>query len=269
MQLTVLGSGSRGNAFVISAAGVSILIDAGFGPKTLFRRARKVGISLDEIAAIILTHEHGDHARGAAAIARRAACPIYASRGTHSALNTRLSGLRRLPIEPNRRTRIGPFHVAAGLTSHDAFEPIALSISCAGERAKIALAYDLGRITGGVRYLLRDATCVLLEANHDEVMLRLGPYPPVVRERIGGSRGHLSNRAAGELLAQVCHPDLTSIVLVHLSETCNRADLAEVEVNAHLQKAGYRGNLLVAAQDQPLTPLLVGSEPRQLELGIG
>jgi phosphoribosyl 1,2-cyclic phosphodiesterase len=269
VQLTVLGSGSRGNAFVVTAAGVSILLDAGFGPKTLLRRARKVGISLEEVAAIILTHEHNDHVRGAAAIARRASCPVYASRGTHSALNARLTGVRRVALEPNRRTRIGPFHIAASLTSHDAFEPLALSVSSTAEHGKLALAYDLGCITGSVRYLMRDATCLLLEANHDEVMLRLGPYPPVVRARIGGSRGHLSNRAAGELLAQLCHPDLASVVLVHLSEICNRADLAQVEVSAQLQRAGYRGNLLVAHQDQPLTPFAVGTEPRQLELGIG
>lgn len=265
MKLTVLGSGSRGNAFLLHAAGCSLLIDAGFGAQTILRRARRAGAPLASLAGIVLTHEHGDHARGAPRLARRLGCPIYASRGTLTALRKQLAEVPKQPLDAHRVATIGPFRVASSVTSHDAFEPIAVAVSGPGGKAKIGLAYDMGRITRGVRYLMRGATCLVIEANHDELLLNDSQYPPVVRDRIGGVRGHLSNRAAGELLADLCHPNLECVVLVHLSETCNEPGLARAEIGTHLHRAKYRGALLVADQDEPLDTVHVTGDPDQLE----
>jgi len=268
VKLTVLGSGSRGNAFLLSTAGCSLLLDAGFGPRTIIKRAARAGIDLNSLCGIVLTHEHGDHSCGASRLARLLDCPVYASRGTLTALRKQLGEIPIRPLEPHRTVSIGPFRVATSLTSHDAFEPMAVSVAGPNGKAKVGLAYDLGRITRGVRSLMRDATCLLIEANHDEILLRGGPYPPVVRERIGGSRGHLSNRVAGEWLAELCHPKLTYIVLVHLSETCNEPDLARDEVRFHLTRAQYRGALLVADQDEPMRTMEIVADPDQLEFDV-
>ncbi len=266
MKLTVLGSGSRGNAFAVSARGVSLLLDAGFGPRTLLKRAKRVGLNLDTLVGVVLTHEHGDHARGAGRIARLAGCPVYASRGTLTALADRLGDVQRNRIHSHKPVTIGPFRVTGCHTNHDAAEPMAFVVEAGG--GQLGLAYDLGRPTAAVRYLLRDVTTLLLEANHDEIMLRTGDYPPTVRERIAGARGHLSNRAAGQLLAELAHDGMDSVVLVHLSDRCNRPALAHAEVKNAMMGSRFRGKVYVASQDEPLDPITVSPEPKQFELGM-
>jgi phosphoribosyl 1,2-cyclic phosphodiesterase len=118
-----------------------------------------------------------------------------------------------------------------------------------------------------VRYLLRNLTAIVLEANHDEVQLRTSGYPPVVQRRIAGSGGHLSNRAAAELLAELHHPGLSVVVLAHLSERCNTAAAARAEVGRALRRVKFRGALHVADQDQSLPPLLVVA-PTAVQLGL-
>jgi hypothetical protein len=125
----------------------------------------------------------------------------------------------------------------------------------------VGIAFDLGRPTAAVRYLLRELTGIVLEANHDEVQLRTSDYPPVVQRRIAGSTGHLSNRAAAQLLGELCHPGLSAVVLAHLSYECNTAAEASTAVMRALRRAGFKGVLQVAHQDQPLRPILV--VPRQ------
>ena len=252
----MLGSGSRGNAIALTAGARTILLDAGFPARTLARRARQVGLDLTRLAGIVLTHEHGDHARGARRLAALADCPVYASQGTLGRFGDRLSGLEARAVPHLGPLDIGPFTLLACRVSHDAAEPLALSIT--GPRGeRVGLAYDLGRSTSVVRYLLRDVQCLIIETNHDEGMLRAGPYPAVVRHRIGGPDGHLSNRAAAELLLDLWHPALETVVLAHLSETCNRRELAVGVVREALADVGFRGALLVAEQDTPLDPFEV------------
>ncbi len=124
----------------------------------------------------------------------------------------------------------------------------------------LGVAYDLGRPTTAVRYLLRDLTAIVLEANHDEVQLRTSEYPAVVQRRIAGSAGHLSNRAAAQLLAELHHPGLSVIVLAHLSQQCNTAEVAREEVRHALRRVKFRGAIHVAEQDTPLPPDPAGPE---------
>jgi phosphoribosyl 1,2-cyclic phosphodiesterase len=257
MNVTVLGSGSRGNAVLLTTPAGTVLVDAGFPPAALARRAAASGRSLDGLSALILTHEHGDHAQGAAAVAKAAMCPVYASAGTLGALALDLAGLDVRRLDGVNGTDVGPLRVDAIRTGHDAAEPVALRVTDPASGARLGIAYDIGRITPGITRLLRSVHCLLLEANHDERLLRTGPYPASVRSRIAGPAGHLSNWQAAQVAAELCHEELQTVVLTHLSERCNRPEIARDAVLAALTARGFAGRLLVATQDRPLPPLAV------------
>jgi phosphoribosyl 1,2-cyclic phosphodiesterase len=266
MRIAVLGSGSSGNALAITSADSSILIDAGFGFPTLSGRAEAVGLDVHSVRALLLTHEHNDHAAGAATLAKRAKCQVYASPGTLAALKTPLTKARTTPLPVNGSMRVGPFDVATCQTSHDAAQPLALVIREHHTGASIGIAYDLGRPTAAIIGLLDKVSCLILEANHDDDLLRTGPYPPVLQDRIAGPRGHLSNRAAADLAVDLWHRELHTVVLAHLSERCNRPDLALAAVGEALERRGFRGRLLAASQDEPLESFEVG--PTQYALDV-
>lgn len=266
MNVTVLGSGSRGNAIAFAHGNVTILVDVGFGSRTLRQRAERANVDLGRLQAIILTHEHGDHARGVAGIARRFPCPVLGSRGTLAVLGAKLETLPTRVLDADRPARIGPFIVTACRTDHDAAEPLCVAVEEAKSGMKVGIAYDLGRPTQIVHRLLRDCTCLIVEANHDADLLRVAPYPASVRYRIAGATGHMSNRATASLLAHLCHARLRTVVLAHLSDRCNRPDVALRTVRHALSARGYRGRLLVASQDYPVQAY--ASESVQLALGI-
>lgn len=252
--LWILGSGSSGNAFAIGVGNEVLLIDAGFSAKETGRRAMQVGLDLGQVTGIILTHEHGDHSSGAARLAKTLAVPILTAPGTWSRLRPRMPTAQHIPLAILGGVQHGAFHIQTCLISHDAAEPIAISI-CTSEGCRIGIAYDMGRPTTAVRYLLRGSNALILEANHDEFRLRTSDYPAVVQQRIAGSSGHLSNRAAADLLTHLMHPGLSTVVLAHLSERCNSEAEARAEVWPALMAEGYEGELHVALQDQPVGPL--------------
>jgi phosphoribosyl 1,2-cyclic phosphodiesterase len=250
----------------VESDGVAVLVDAGFSPREIERRAETVGLPLERVAAIVLTHEHGDHARGAARLARRLGAPVLTAPGTWARLEARMNTAEHRALGLCGRAEVGPFTVTACPTSHDAAEPLAVALH-AGDGASVGVAYDLGRPTAAVRYLLRNLTALVLEANHDEVQLRTSGYPPVVQRRIAGSGGHLSNRAAAELLGELHHPGLGVVVLAHLSRQCNTAADARATVGPALRRAGFAGTLHVAEQDVPLPAIRVAVEG-QIQLGL-
>lgn len=253
MNVAVLGSGSRGNSVAVSIGGKTLLIDAGFGPRAVVRRAKEAGLVIDGVEAILLTHEHIDHAREAPQVARAFGCPIHGSAGTLEALKSRFNGAHVRQLKTHQKYAIPPFVVTACLTSHDAAESLAFTIEGAEPGGpKLGVAYDLGRASSAVRYLLRESHCLIVESNHDEEMLRTGPYPAVLRRRIAGVGGHLSNRAAAALLSNLVHQGLETVVLAHLSDKNNDPRLAKQTVMGSLTEKGFRGNLLVARQSQPL-----------------
>jgi phosphoribosyl 1,2-cyclic phosphodiesterase len=265
--LYVLGSGSRGNCCAVETEGAALLIDAGFSAREVERRACAVGFDLSRLVGIALTHEHGDHACGAALLARRLQIPVLTAPGTWRRLETDMEHAEYRALGLCARAELGPFVVEGCPTSHDAAEPLAVVVRTTGGTS-IGVAYDLGRPTSAVRYLLRDLTAIVLEANHDEVQLRTSDYPAVVQRRIAGSAGHLSNRAAAELLAQLSHPGLSVVVLAHLSERCNTAKAARFEVGRALRRVKYRGALHVAEQDEPLPPIRI-MHPDGVQLALG
>ncbi|MFL5517706.1 MAG: MBL fold metallo-hydrolase, partial [Gemmatimonadales bacterium] len=188
--------------------------------------------------------------------------------GTWACLAGEMGDTGHRPIGLSARAELGPLVIESCPTSHDAAEPLAIVVR-AGSGASIGVAYDLGRPTAAVRYLLRNVTAIVLEANHDEVQLRTSGYPPVVQRRIAGSGGHLSNRAAAELLAELHHPGLGVVVLAHLSQRCNTAAEARATVAPMLRRIGFGGTLHVADQDAPLPPIAVLAPGRvQLALAL-
>ena len=255
MRVAVLGSGSRGNALAVEAEGAVLLVDAGFSARELERRAALAGFGLDRLVGIALTHEHGDHACGAPMLARRAGVPLVCSAGTFGALSRRVPGAAHRRVGLGVLADIGPFRVQGCPTSHDAAEPLALAVRLGESGPGIGLAYDLGRPSAALRWFLRELTALVLEANHDEVMLRTSEYPASVRERISGSGGHLSNRACAELLSELVHPGLAHVVLAHLSERCNTEAAARGEIGPALTSAGFGGELHVARQGELVGPL--------------
>ncbi len=265
MKLCSIGSGSKGNSFALSEAGETLIVDAGFGPRTTLNRLRKAEFQLGRVSAIALTHEHGDHARGVAPLAEKLACQVVASAGTLRALQGRLNGIKTSVLAPHTPMQIGRFSITGCLTSHDAAEPMALLIAGLDSGVSVAVAYDLGRPTHTLKYLLRRAHCVVIESNHDESMLRTGPYPPVVQERIAGSGGHLSNRAAAQLVSEIVHPGLGHVILAHVSHNCNEPELALSTVRDKLTSRGFDGIVQVAAQDRPSVTFEITNSEAQLE----
>ena len=265
-RLHVLGSGSAGNAFAVEQDDRLLLLDAGFSAREVERRLDTAGLAGRRVAGIALTHEHGDHARGALRLARRWSAPVLCSGGTWKALGAP-ADVAHQRVAFGVPAEVDGFVVDGAATAHDAAEPLALCITTPGG-ARIGVAYDLGRPTVAVRHLLKVCDAIVLEANHDEYLLRVSDYPPAVRQRIAGSGGHLSNRAAAELLCEVWHEGLMLVVLAHLSRRCNAAETALATVQDALGKLGWTGELCAATQEGPARVYPVGLPPASAQLSM-
>jgi phosphoribosyl 1,2-cyclic phosphodiesterase len=272
MRVTVLGSGSKGNAILVEAGDERILVDAGFSGKDLARRMTAVDVDPDSITGIVITHDHGDHTRGMGVYARRHGTPLHITRRTREACAKLLRGKERvLEYASAVPFELGPLRVEPFLTIHDAVDPVAVTLTDTRTGSKLGVATDLGRPTTSVRAALAGSHLLVLEANHDHTALWEGPYPWSVKQRIASSRGHLSNDASAELAAELHHPELAGVILAHLSDSCNEPVLAHDVVGRALETVGYTGHLEVAGQDQPTAPIEVESlrqrtEPGQLKL---
>jgi len=252
VRLVPLSSGSRGNATLVELDGARVLVDAGLSCRELVRRLALVGVAPESLDGVLLSHEHEDHARGVERFSRRHGVPVYCSAQTLAALDlspVHLAAWRPLP--EGRPLRIGPLEVEAFPVPHDAVRPVAFVLQGAGVR--LGLATDLGHVTAPVIAKLSGLDVLLVEFNHDERLLRQGPYPPSVQQRVAGGLGHLSNAAAGDLLRRTVGGTCVAVVLAHLSETNNRPELARRAAAAALADAGSaRATLHVAHGDGPL-----------------
>lgn len=270
MRLWVLGSGSRGNAVLIECGETRVLIDAGFSPRELAARLAATGVPPQSIRACVITHEHTDHVRGACAGAERWGWALHATEGTAAACPALLAADART-FEPGASFSVGGLELRTVPTPHDASDPVAVVATSARSGARVGVCYDLGHATDPVRVAMRELDLLVLEANHDEAMLRVGPYPPSVQRRIASRRGHLSNGAAAKLAREAASFNLKHVVLAHLSESCNDGALAARTVSDALAGTRFRGKVHVATQQGvvgPFTPRLArcGPAPEQLSL---
>ena len=252
MRVAVLGSGSRGNAILVATERTRLLVDAGLSGKEMAARLDQVGVHPGSVDGVVLTHEHGDHTRGCGIFARRFGTPLFMTSATRDACASLLRGSEVVHLyRPGHVFLVGDLRVEPFLTAHDAVDPVAVTLTAEECGTRVGIATDLGRPTAGARHALTGCDFLILEANHDEALLRAGPYPPSVQARIASSHGHLSNRAAAALARELLHPGLVGIVLAHLSAECNLPELARRTVYKALREAGWDGVLEVASQDAP------------------
>ncbi|MBW1998467.1 MAG: MBL fold metallo-hydrolase [Deltaproteobacteria bacterium] len=261
MRFSVLASGSGGNACYVETSNSRIMIDAGLSCRELLRRMERIEVDPLKLDALLITHEHIDHIRGAGPLSRRLDIPVYINNRTLMRSRRILGNISRpVVIHTGQAIAIRDLCLETFTKCHDAVDPMGVIVSSNGIR--LGLLTDLGRSTTLVEDRLRGCQALILEFNHDEEMLQSGPYPLEVKRRIKGQDGHLSNVQAGSLVQSVSHEDLKLVVLAHLSKINNDPQKALDEVENALSTCGREGvRIIVSEQDQP-APMVEFRPPR-------
>ena len=241
MEFCSLGSGSAGNALLVRSRTTCVMIDCGFGRRDLERRMALRGMDPRDLDAILVTHEHSDHAGGVAALARHYGIAVYSSAGTAKA--ARLHELEHAVLVSERSQRIGDIDVLPVTVPHDAREPCQFVLGHGAHR--LGVLTDLGSVSKLVREYYQRCDALVLECNHDEEMLANGPYPYPLKRRVGGEFGHLSNAQAAGLLDSVEKSALQHLVAAHLSEQNNAPGKARAALS---QALGSEQGLRLADQ---------------------
>ena len=251
MKISVLASGSGGNACYVETDVARVLIDAGLSCRETERRLGSVGAFPGDVDALVLTHEHTDHIKGAGAFARRFGLPVYINPRTHARCSEALGSLPRLAFfDTGQSIDFTGLTVETFTKCHDAADPVGVVLESGGVR--VGIATDLGRSSRLVEDRLQRCHVLILEFNHDPHMLASGPYPLQIKRRIQGPDGHLSNHQAGELLCAVAHDELCCVVLAHLSKTNNEADKAYQEAKNALDRCGHgHVPICISGPDEP------------------
>ncbi len=233
MRFACLGSGSRGNAIVIESGMTCVLLDCGFSLKQTLARLQRLGKSPEDLSAIILSHEHSDHARGVAAIARSYDLPVWMTAGTFAALPKRYDALSAVELfSPHEAFEIDNLHVTPFPVPHDAREHSQFVFSTGA--ARLGVLTDVGHTTTHIETMLSGAQALILECNHDRGLLERGSYPESLKARIGGAHGHLDNASAARFLARIDCTRLQHIAAAHLSENNNTPALARIALGEAL-----------------------------------
>jgi phosphoribosyl 1,2-cyclic phosphodiesterase len=223
MRFASLGSGSRGNATLVAAGSTMVMVDCGFSRRETERRMARLGCTPAQLAAILVTHEHGDHLRGVCALARHYEVPVWLSSGTRLMLRDEVLPELRC-FDAMGAVALGDLEVHPFTVPHDAREPCQFVFGDGKHR--FGLLTDTGRITAHIRDCLDGCDALMLECNHDPDMLAEGPYSDSLKARVGGPLGHLSNVQAACLLGQIDGSRLRHVVAAHLSEKNNHPELA-------------------------------------------
>lgn len=240
LKVATLASGSSGNCAVVSDGRVHILIDAGISTRRIAQGLKGLGIELRHITGVLITHEHTDHVAALPVLCKQTGAALFTAEGTAFALCGRWGGLedRFRVFAPGQRFALGGLEVGTFATSHDCACPVGYSVQGGGR--KLALCTDTGLITRGAREGVRGAHTLIGEFNYDPGMLRTGPYPVHLQDRIRGRLGHLSNEMGGELAAWAAEQGTRRVVLAHLSQENNRPELALEAARRALAEAGAR-----------------------------
>ncbi|MEH6549509.1 MAG: MBL fold metallo-hydrolase [Pseudomonadales bacterium] len=227
MRLASIGSGSRGNGTLVASDNTCVLIDCGFSLPETRRRLALLDHSIDDIDAVLVTHEHGDHIRGVAQLAKRHGIKIYMTHGTASA-QKKLD----YPVEiisSHRSFVLGDLLIEPVPVPHDAREPCQYIVS--RQQLRLGVLTDLGHISSLVAARYHDCDCLFIESNHDTDMLAAGAYPPQLQARVGGMWGHLSNRQTAEFIPQLNLSRMSTLVLGHISDKNNTLDLVRKSIS--------------------------------------
>ncbi len=251
LRLCVLASGSSGNCSWVASDTTAILIDAGLSARQTATRLSEAGGQIDQVQAICVSHEHGDHTVGLRVLHRRHGIPLYANAGTVDALSRDLT-FAALPwklFSTGYAFTIGDLAVEPFSVPHDALDPVGFIIS--NGTSRVGVVTDMGMVTSLIRERLRRCQALVIESNHDVQLLQNAPRPWSLKQRISGRQGHLSNQGAASLLREIANPSLRHVFLAHLSEDCNRHDLALESARTALSEVGYsQVAVCVARPDQ-------------------
>ncbi len=250
-----LASGSKGNCIYLGTSRTKILIDAGLGPRAVTERLATLGISLSDIEAILITHEHADHIKGLSGLACKTGIPVFANGETAKAILAELDETPKMRIFSTGETfEFGDLEIHPFSIQHDTLDPVAFTIQAEGH--KVGICADLGCATTLVTRHLQNCDYLYVEANHQPSMVHACNRPMIYKQRVLGRQGHLSNQECADLIALVAHGGLKHIHLAHLSSECNHPDLALKIVQEKLDEIGLNVPLSVAWQDRPSQPVL-------------
>lgn len=248
-----LASGSSGNCYYLGAENYGILIDAGIGIRTIKKSLKEINVTLDSIRAVFITHDHADHIKSVGCLGEKYNIPVYSTRQIHIGINRNYCMTEKLRtcvrfIEKGETACIGDFHISAFEVPHDGTDNVGYCIEADGK--VFSFLTDLGHITPLAAEYICKANYLILEANYDEEMLRMGTYPKYLKERIAGPNGHLSNRETASFLAENLTQHLKYVWLCHLSKDNNHPELAYKTVEWELRSRG-----IVAGKDIMLAAL--------------
>ena len=263
VSVSVLASGSRGNSTVLGSSRTRVLVDAGISCRETFKRMKFVGEDPHQLSAILITHEHSDHVSGLAMLAKKLGIPIFMTAATHRAWKKAVRDakgeapeLDKLELfSAGQKFQIGDITVTPFTIPHDAADPVGFTFLAEG--VKVAYATDLGYIPPNVCDQLRGSNVLVLESNHDLEMLRGGPYPWHVKQRVMSRVGHLSNEALADFFTRDYDGAAAYIVLAHLSEQNNHPEIARGAAEKALgtRQTLLRNRVLLAVQCGPLEPI--------------
>jgi len=239
LKVCVLGSGSSGNCTYVASEATRVLVDAGLSCREIGRRLQLIRADLQDINAVCVSHKHADHRSGLGVLHRRTSALLYGNAGTVDAIgrDERLAGLPWRIFTNGSPFEVGDIRVEPFSVPHDSYDPVGFVMS-SGE-SRVGIVTDMGMPTELIRERLRDCGTLIVEANHDEQMLKNASRPWSLKQRIGGRQGHLSNEQAAQLLAEVAGPSLRTVLLAHLSSDCNEPGLAVQTVRSALAKHGH------------------------------
>ena len=245
----MLASGSSGNAALVATARTRVLVDAGLSRRELRRRLAAIGEPFERIDAILISHEHSDHVSGLPVIAKTLGAPVFLTHLAAPAIGWNGHQPRLETFQAGARLVIGDLEIDTFTIPHDAADPVAFCFRSQGLKA--ALVTDLGYIPDSIRFHLRGADLLLLESNHDLEMLKVGPYPWAVKQRVMSRNGHLSNDAVAEFIGSALDAAVRTLVLGHLSENNNHPEIARLSATQALAARGLATRLVIAGHREP------------------
>jgi phosphoribosyl 1,2-cyclic phosphodiesterase len=234
LNFTLLGSGSSGNATLVSDGSTHILVDVGLSGRETVRRLAECGLSPQQISAIVVSHEHGDHCRGVAPFAKHLDVPVFMTDGAYAAAGIVIDDCKRQCIETGRAFDVYGMLFTPFAVPHDAADPIAFCIEKDG--VKMAIVLDLGYVSNLVVERLKGCDGIVIESNHDINMLEIGPYPWSLKQRVKSRLGHLSNDNVAEYLLREFDGRARHVILAHLSERNNLPELALLTARQALEE---------------------------------
>ena len=250
MKFCVLGSGSKGNSIYIESGSTAILVDGGFSGKEIAGRLSRIGRDIDCLKAVFVTHEHHDHISGVGVVSRRCRLPVFANEGTYRGAGKTLTKLfKQGEFETGDAIDLDDLRVRSFAISHDTADPVGFVIE--DENARLGICTDTGIPTRLISRRISNCDGLVVEFNHDPDMLKNGPYPQSLKQRVKSSEGHLSNSDGAGLLDSVIHEGLRHIVLAHLSETNNLPEIAYKEAEKVVRDRLALSALTISEQQRP------------------